>query len=159
LSSGNGEEIGRVFVHTDGACLGNPGPGGYAAIMKRGDDGRVMRGGDPETTNNRMELMGPIMALESMLTAAPVTIHSDSQYVVKGMTKWIHGWKVKGWKNSKKQAVANRDLWERLDAVVSTRLNGVEWIWVKGHAGDPQNEMADRIANEEALKASKRVVG
>ena len=156
MSKGNGEAVGPVVVHTDGACIGNPGPGGYAAIMKRGVERRELRGGDPETTNNRMELMGPIVALESMLTDAPVTVHSDSQYVVKGMTIWVHSWKAKGWKNAQKQPVKNRDLWERLDAVVSTRLNGVKWIWVKGHAGDPQNEKADRIANEEAQKASER---
>ncbi len=150
----SGEDA-RVTVHTDGACIGNPGPGGYAAIMKRGNERREIRGGDPSTTNNRMELMGPIMALESMTTDAPVTIYSDSEYVVKGMTIWLVSWKAKGWRKSDKKPVLNRELWERLDTVVSRRINGVEWRWTKGHADDPDNEEADRIAGEEALKYSK----
>lgn len=145
-----------VTIYTDGACLANPGPGGYAAVMMRGTARRVIRGRDPETTNNRMELMAPIMALESMKTDAPVTIISDSEYVVKGMTEWIARWKAKGWKNGKRKDVANRDLWERLDTLASKRA--ITWQWTRGHADDVHNQEADRIASEEARKAQQKSV-
>lgn len=151
---GAGVLLEAVNVYTDGSCIGNPGPGGYAAIMLRGQERRVIRGGDFDTTNNRMELMGAILALESMKTAAPVIIHSDSQYVINGMTKWLRDWKSKGWKTSDGKAVKNRDLWERLEAATASRPNGVMWIWVRGHDGHIYNEEAHCVASAEAALAS-----
>lgn len=134
----------RIDIWTDGACSGNPGPGGWGAVVKRGDDETELSGGDRATTNNRMELMGAIAALESLPDGAEATLHTDSQYVKNGLTQWIHGWKRNGWRTASREPVKNVDLWQRLDAAAGKHK--VEWKWVKGHAGDPMNERADGLA-------------
>jgi ribonuclease HI len=134
-----------VTIYTDGACKGNPGPGGWGAIISRGDKRRELHGGERDTTNNRMELTAAIEALKALNRPLPVRLHTDSQYVQKGISEWIHNWKARGWKTADKKPVKNADLWEELD-----RLNGihrVEWVWVRGHAGDAGNELADTLAN------------
>ncbi|GAA6157714.1 ribonuclease HI [Pyruvatibacter sp. HU-CL02332] len=134
----------RVDVYTDGACSGNPGPGGWGAILTSGDNEREISGGEADTTNNRMELMAAIMALETMKRPVEVHLHTDSTYVRDGITKWIHGWKKNGWRTAAKKPVKNADLWQRLEEAASRHT--VEWHWVKGHAGHPQNERADELA-------------
>lgn len=138
----------RVTVHTDGSCIGNPGPGGYAAILKRGNKRQEIAGGDPGTTNNRMELMGAIVALEYFKRPLPVTLFTDSQYVINGITTWIDQWKAAGWKGANRKLVKNADLWQRLDA--ARQRHQVEWRWVPGHSGDPENTRADALARAEA---------
>jgi ribonuclease HI len=128
-----------VEIWTDGSCLGNPGPGGYAAVLQYGPHEKELTGAEADTTNNRMELMAAIVALEALTRPTRVVLHSDSSYVVKGMSEWIAGWKRKGWKK-----VKNRDLWERLDR--AAQPHDVEWTWVRGHAGDPMNERVDGLA-------------
>jgi ribonuclease HI len=137
-------------IWTDGACSGNPGPGGWGAVLRYGDTEKVLSGGEPATTNNRMELMGVIAALEALKRPGAVRLHTDSKYVMEGATKWIHGWKKNGWKTADKKSVKNEDLWRRLDAIAATHR--IEWKWVKGHAGDPMNERADELARG-AIKA------
>jgi ribonuclease HI len=134
----------RVSLYTDGACSGNPGPGGWGALLIFGDHRRELSGGARDTTNNRMELQAVIEGIRALNRRVPVTIYTDSTYVMKGMTEWISGWKAKGWKTAAKKPVKNEDLWRELDAA----LHGheVEWRWVKGHAGDPGNEAADALA-------------
>ncbi|CDO60441.1 Ribonuclease HI [Candidatus Phaeomarinobacter ectocarpi] len=134
----------RVDVYTDGACSGNPGPGGWGAILTSGENEREISGGEADTTNNRMELMAAIMALETMKRPVEVHLHTDSTYVRDGITKWIHGWKKNGWRTAAKKPVKNADLWQRLEEAASRHT--VEWHWVKGHAGHPQNERADELA-------------
>lgn len=134
----------RVDVYTDGACSGNPGPGGWGAILTSGDNEREISGGEADTTNNRMELMAAIMALETMKRPVEVHLHTDSTYVRDGITKWIHGWKKNGWRTAAKKPVKNADLWQRLEEAAARHT--VEWHWVKGHAGHPQNERADELA-------------
>ncbi|GAB5503757.1 ribonuclease HI [Pyruvatibacter sp.] len=134
----------RVDVYTDGACSGNPGPGGWGAILTSGDNEREISGGEADTTNNRMELMAAIMALETMKRPVEVHLHTDSTYVRDGITKWIHGWKKNGWRTAAKKPVKNADLWQRLEEAASRHT--VEWHWVKGHSGHPQNERADELA-------------
>lgn len=141
-----------IIVYTDGACHGNPGPGGWGAIV-RFDDGQEteLYGGDPATTNNRMELMAAIMALETIAAAgAPVQLWTDSQYVRSGITGWITGWKRNGWRTAARQPVKNADLWQRLDAAASGL--SVDWRWVKGHAGHEGNELADALATRGAIE-------
>lgn len=133
-----------VEVFTDGACRGNPGPGGWGAILRFGAVEREMSGGEAATTNNRMELMGVIMGLESLKEPCQAKVYTDSQYVQKGMSEWLPGWKRKGWKTATGQPVKNVDLWQRLDAVA--RIHAVSWHWVRGHAGHPENERADALA-------------
>ena len=133
-----------VDIFTDGACSGNPGPGGWAAILRMGEKERELSGGDEATTNNRMELMGVISGLEALKRPCAVTIHTDSKYVLDGASKWIHGWKRNGWKTADKKPVKNVDLWKRLDAAVGG--HDVRWQWVKGHAGHQMNERADQLA-------------
>ena len=133
-----------VEIFSDGACSGNPGPGGYGTILRYGEHSRELSGYEPETTNNRMELLGAIVGLEALKRPCQVQLSTDSQYLVKGMTEWIEGWQRKGWKNSKKEEVANRDLWERL--LQASAGHQVEWIWVKGHAGHFENERCDELA-------------
>jgi ribonuclease HI len=138
-----------LFAYTDGACSGNPGPGGWGALLIARDSGKVVKerplsGGEAHTTNNRMELMAAISALEALDRATPVTIVTDSSYVKDGITTWIHGWKKRGWKTAANKPVKNEDLWRRLDEAV-VRHN-VTWEWVKGHAGHPENERADELA-------------
>ena len=134
----------RVDVYTDGACSGNPGPGGWGAILTSGGNEREISGGEANTTNNRMELMAAIMALEAMKRPVEVHLHPDSTYVRDGITKWIHGWKKNGWRTAAKKPVKNADLWQRLEEAAARHT--VEWHWVKGHAGHPQNERADELA-------------
>jgi len=142
-----------VTIYTDGACKGNPGPGGWGAWLSTGDHEKELFGGENPTTNNRMELLAPIEALSSLKRSCDVIIYTDSQYVRKGITEWIHGWKQRGWKTADKKAVKNADLWQRLDAL--RNLHQVDWRWVKGHAGDPGNERADALANRGVSAASR----
>ena len=137
-----------VTLHTDGACLGNPGPGGWAAILQWGEKESVLSGGLADTTNNQMELMAVIMGLEALKRPVSITVVSDSRYVLNGIQNWIAGWKRNGWKNAKKQPVANQELWQRLDA--ATQPHQIEWQWIKGHAGHPLNERCDELASAEA---------
>jgi ribonuclease HI len=137
-------DLKTVDVFTDGACSGNPGPGGWGAILRYGAVEKELSGGEPATTNNRMELMAAIAALEAMKNPVNVRIHTDSQYVKNGITGWIHGWKKNGWKTADKKPVKNVDLWQRLDAAL--KGHKIEWIWVKGHAGHDENERADALA-------------
>ena len=134
----------KVIIHTDGACSGNPGPGGWGAILTYNGTRKELSGGEAETTNNRMELMGAIMALESIKRPCKVEMHVDSAYVKDGITKWIHGWKRNGWKTADKKPVKNIELWQRLDAALNRHQ--VSWHWVKGHAGHDDNERADELA-------------
>lgn len=138
-------------IWTDGSCLGNPGPGGWAALLTYGGHERELSGGAPETTNNRMELLGAIEALETLQRPCEVELWSDSKYVIDGITQWIAGWKRRAWKK-----VKNRDLWERLDE--ARARHSVEWRWVKGHSGDPHNERVDRLAVA-AAEAQKELAG
>jgi ribonuclease HI len=134
----------KVVVYTDGACRGNPGPGGWGAVLMAGGKTKEIKGGEPATTNNRMELMAAIQALETLNKPCQVELHTDSQYVMKGVTQWIHGWKARGWKTADKSPVKNVDLWQRLDA--ARDRHQVDWRWVKGHAGHEFNERADVLA-------------
>ena len=135
-----------VDAFTDGACSGNPGPGGWGVVLRSNGHEKELFGGEAETTNQRMELTAAIEALKALKKPCRVTIHSDSRYVVQGMTEWIHNWKRKGWKNAGRQPVANRDLWEELDRLASR--HEVRWQWVKGHAGHAENERADELARK-----------
>ena len=136
----------KVIVHTDGACSGNPGPGGWGVILDYNGTRKELCGGEANTSNNRMELMGAISALESLKRPCPVEMHVDSNYVKDGITKWIHGWKKNGWKTADKKPVKNAELWQRLDAAL--KQHQVSWHWVKGHAGHDGNERADELARE-----------
>jgi ribonuclease HI len=133
-----------VEVWTDGACSGNPGPGGWGAILSYKGKERELSGGEAQTTNNRMELMGAIAALETLTRPCTVALHTDSQYLRQGITSWIHGWKKNGWKTADRKPVKNEELWKRLDAAL--KQHKIEWKWVKGHAGDEMNERADALA-------------
>lgn len=135
----------RVEIFTDGACKGNPGPGGWGAVMRFKGKERLLYGGEPETTNNRMELMAVISALEALTRPAGVRVTTDSKYVQQGITEWIGNWKRNGWKTAARKPVKNSDLWQRLDQLVS--MHDVRWSWVKGHSGHPENELADQLAN------------
>lgn len=140
-----------IDIYTDGACSGNPGPGGWGALIIDGDERREFYGGEIETTNNRMELMGAIRALEETAGAAEVRLYTDSQYVKNGINDWIHKWKRNGWKTAARKPVKNKDLWQALDAQIEGRQ--IDWRWVKGHNGDPGNERADELARMGALAA------
>jgi ribonuclease HI len=137
---------GIVDIYCDGACSGNPGIGGFGAILRYGDREKEISGSSSETTNNRMEMTGAIAALESLKRPCRVRVTTDSQYLVKGMTEWLPGWVRKGWINSRKEPVLNQDLWERLQALA--KIHRIEWIWIKGHAGHPENERCDKLARE-----------
>jgi len=139
--------LNRVEIYTDGACKGNPGPGGWGALLKSANTQKELFGGEALTTNNRMELTAVIEALTALKRPCHVTLHVDSQYVLKGMTEWMAGWKARGWKTATKQAVKNVDLWQRLDQLVNTAGHKIDWRWVRGHTGDPGNEQADALAN------------
>ncbi len=143
----------RIDIWTDGACSGNPGPGGWGVVIRHPDGEAELSGGESATTNNRMELMGAIAALESLPDGASATLHTDSQYVKNGLTSWIHGWKRNGWRTASREPVKNVDLWQRLDAAAGKHK--IEWKWVKGHAGDVMNERADGLARA-AIKSLKR---
>ncbi len=137
------EEI--VNLYTDGACRGNPGPGGWGVLLRRDRHEKELWGGERDTTNNRMELTAAIRGLEALKRPVRARVHTDSQYVLKGISEWIHAWKKNGWKTSDRKPVKNADLWRELDALRSQ--HELEWIWVKGHAGHPENERADALAN------------
>ncbi len=137
-------DLSTVDIYTDGACSGNPGPGGWGALLRYNDHERELMGGELETTNNRMELTAAIMALESLKRPVHANIHTDSTYLRDGITKWIHNWKANGWKTAAKKPVKNVDLWQRLEEALAP--HEVHWHWVKGHAGHPENERADMLA-------------
>ena len=144
-----------VEIFSDGACSGNPGPGGYGTILRYGKHEKELSGYAAETTNNRMEMLGAIAGLEALKRPCRVCLTTDSQYLVKGMTEWINDWQRKGWKNSKKEEVANRDLWERL--LELAKKHQIDWAWVKGHAGHVENERCDELARLEISKASDNI--
>ncbi len=146
---------GRVTIHTDGACSGNPGPGGWGAILEFGGQKKEMNGGEPHTTNNRMELMGAIAALEALKKPCAIDLYTDSQYLRNGIMSWIHGWKKNGWRTADKKPVKNVDLWQRLETALAQ--HEIKWHWVKGHAGHDLNERADELARAAIaeMKASK----
>ncbi len=146
----------HIVVYTDGACSGNPGPGGWGAILMSGSHRKEIKGGEEHTTNNRMELMAVISALESMKYNSDVELWTDSQYVKNGITAWIHSWKRNGWKTADKKPVKNAELWQQLDA--ARARHKIEWKWVKGHAGHPENERADELARAAIteMRAAKR---
>ena len=136
-----------VEIYTDGACKGNPGPGGWGALLISAGREKEIFGGENLTTNNRMELMAVIEALRALKQPCAVVLHLDSEYVRKGITEWVAGWKARGWRTASKQPVKNVDLWQQLDEVVNLSGHHIDWRWVKGHSGDPGNERADRLAN------------
>ena len=136
----------KVTFITDGACSGNPGPGGWCVIIKKDDKVNEFFGGDLETTNNKMELTAVIKGFENLNNASEVLVKTDSTYVINGITKWLPNWKAKGWINSAKKPVANKDLWEQLESLISNHK--VDWLWVKGHSGDDENERADELARK-----------
>ncbi len=139
-------DTGRVEIFTDGACSGNPGPGGWGAVLRWNGVEKELNGGERDTTNNRMEMMAAIRALEALKRASRVDLYTDSVYLRDGITKWIHNWKAKGWKTAAKKPVKNVDLWQRLESAMAR--HEVEWHWVKGHAGHPENERADSLARD-----------
>ena len=146
-------ELTKVEIATDGACKGNPGPGGWGALIRAGGKEKELSGGEKLTTNNRMELTAAIEGLKALKRPCLVTLSTDSRYVMDGLTKWIKGWQKNGWKTAAKQPVKNADLWQALiDASAPHRIS---WLWVKGHAGHPDNERADRLASEAAVKAGR----
>jgi len=145
-----GETRQQVEIFTDGACRGNPGPGGWGALLRWNGQERELSGGAADTTNNRMELMAAIAALEALKRPVRAVITTDSTYVRDGITRWIHGWRRNGWKTAGKQPVKNSDLWRRLDAAIAPHQ--VEWLWTRGHSGHPDNERADRLAREAAAR-------
>jgi ribonuclease HI len=137
----------QVEIYTDGACKGNPGPGGWGVLLRSGSTVKELYGGERSTTNNRMELTAVIKALEALKRPCAVTLHLDSQYVLKGITEWLPGWKAKGWKTASRQPVKNAELWRHLDDLLLRSGHVVDWRWVRGHNGDPGNERADALAN------------
>ena len=139
-------EKGPVEVYTDGACSGNPGPGGWGVLLRYGDTERELKGGEAATTNNRMEMMAAIQALEALRRPMKVRLHTDSTYVRDGITTWVHAWKRRGWKTADRKPVKNIDLWQRLEA--ATEPHDIEWVWVRGHDGNPDNERVDQLARE-----------
>jgi len=143
---------GPVIIHTDGGCIGNPGPGGWAAVLRYRGHEKQLSGRFRQTTNNRMELRAAIAALESLTRPCRVILYTDSSYLRDGITKWVHGWQRNGWRTSAKEPVKNRDLWQRLLSALDRHdaAGGVEWQWTRGHAGDPANERADQLANAAA---------
>jgi ribonuclease HI len=147
----------RITIYTDGACSGNPGPGGWGVILISGDHQKELHGGDPHTTNNRMELMAAISALEALKRPCTVDLHTDSQYLRNGIMSWIHAWKRKGWRTADNKPVKNVDLWKRLDEALTRHK--VHWHWVRGHAGHDLNERADQLARDALIAARAGAVG
>ena len=145
----------RVEIFTDGACKGNPGPGGWGAILRMGEHEKELSGGEPDTTNNRMEMTAVIEALNALRQPCEIVLHTDSTYVIDGITKWIHGWQKRGWKTAGKKPVLNQDLW--LALLDAARPHAISWHWVKGHSGHPENERADRLASDEAERIGRLV--
>jgi ribonuclease HI len=149
----------KIIIYTDGACKGNPGPGGWGAILRSaGHVEKELFGGEVLTTNNRMEMTAVIEALDALKRPCHVDLFVDSKYVLQGITEWLPSWKARGWKTAAKQPVKNVDLWQKLDTLVNTAGHTIEWIWVKGHAGDPGNERADALANLGVEKVLKNVL-
>lgn len=144
----------QVVIYTDGACLGNPGPGGWGALLVFGKHEREISGAEPDTTNNRMELMAAIKALGQLKEPCTVTLHTDSTYVMKGMTEWVKGWAARGWKTADKKPVKNADLWQIL--IEKSKPHRIDWKWVKAHNGHPENERVDTLAREAALGVKGR---
>jgi ribonuclease HI len=142
------QDMNTITIYTDGACKGNPGPGGWGALLSSNGTEKELFGGERNTTNNRMEMMAVIQALEALKRPCTVHLYLDSKYVLQGITEWIHGWKARGWKTASREPVKNVELWQRLDAIVSTGGHQIDWRWVKGHAGNPGNERADALANK-----------
>ncbi len=136
----------RLIIYTDGACKGNPGPGGWGVLMQYKENEKEFFGGEPETTNNRMEQMAAIKALEALKRPSSIELHTDSKYLLQGITEWMDNWKKRGWKTAAKKPVKNEDLWRRLDEVIGKHK--IKWVWVKGHAGNIGNERADMLANK-----------
>lgn len=145
----------RITIYTDGACKGNPGPGGWGVLLQHGDHEKELCGGEISTTNNRMELLAVIKALEVIKRPCEIDWYLDSQYVRQGITEWLAGWKQKNWRSSTGKPVKNQDLWQTLDQVMLTHAHVINWYWVKGHSGDPGNERADELANNGILKLNK----
>jgi ribonuclease HI len=141
----------RVEIFTDGACKGNPGPGGWAALLRVGKHEKELTGSEPDTTNNRMEMMAALRALKALTRPCEVHLHSDSKYVIEGMTRWIHGWQKKGWISASKKPVRNADLWH--DLIEAAAPHRIEWIWVRGHDGHVENERVDKLASAAAESA------
>ena len=141
-----------VTIYTDGACSGNPGPGGWGAILRYGDHEKELNGGEANTTNNRMEMMAVIEALAALKKPCEIDLYTDSVYVKDGVTKWLEGWKAKGWRTAAKKPVKNQDLWERIDSEI--QRHKITWHWIKGHAGHPENERADELARAGIIKNS-----
>ena len=148
MPSNRDQQLKKIDIFTDGACKGNPGPGGWGAILRMGGHEKELSGGERETTNNRMEMTAVIRALNALTEPCAVTLHTDSRYVIDGMTKWIEGWKRKGWVNASKQPVRNQDLWH--DLIEAVLHHQIEWQWIKGHDGHPENERADQLASDAA---------
>ncbi|WP_296612723.1 ribonuclease HI [Sphingomonas sp.] len=146
-------ELSHVEIATDGACKGNPGPGGWGVLIRMGAREKELSGGEALTTNNRMELTAAIEGLNALKRPCRVTLSTDSRYVMDGLTKWIHGWRRNGWKTSDKKPVKNADLWQKL--IEAAAPHRVEWVWVKGHAGHPDNERADKLASDAALATGR----
>jgi ribonuclease HI len=145
--------VNTVDIYTDGACKGNPGPGGWGVLLRSADAQKQLYGGALDTTNNRMEMQAVIEALQALKRPCRVNLHVDSQYVLKGMTEWLPGWKARGWKTASKEPVKNADLWQRLDTLVNSAGHEIAWHWVRGHNGDPGNELADALANQGVAQA------
>ncbi|MEN7536502.1 ribonuclease HI [Aurantiacibacter flavus] len=141
----------EVEIFTDGACKGNPGPGGWGALLRMGPHEKELSGGEPDTTNNRMEMTAVLRALGALIEPCHVRLHTDSRYVIDGMTKWIHGWQKRGWVNASKKPVRNADLWH--DLIDAAAVHEIEWIWVRGHSGHAENERVDRLASDAADSA------
>lgn len=142
----------NVDIFTDGACKGNPGPGGWGALLRMGSHEKELSGGEPHTTNNRMEMMGAIRALRALTRPCQINLYSDSKYVIDGITKWVHGWQKKGWVNASKKPVRNEDLWHEL--IEAAKPHTINWHWVKGHDGHVENERVDRLASAAAEQAA-----
>lgn len=151
-----GKKLNQVVIYTDGACKGNPGPGGWGVLLRAGAMEKELFGGELGTTNNRMEMQAVIEALGALKRPCDVTLFIDSQYVLKGITEWIQGWKARGWRTASKEPVKNVELWQQLDALVANGGHRIEWRWVRGHTGDPGNERADALANMGVEKALGR---
>jgi ribonuclease HI len=147
------DELPHVEIATDGACKGNPGAGGWGAVIRSGGRERELSGGEPASTNNRMELTAAIRALQELKRPCRVTLSTDSRYVMDGLTKWIHGWRKNGWRTADKKPVKNAELWQEL--VAAAEPHRIEWLWVKGHAGHPDNERADKLASDAAIAARR----
>ena len=157
LAADPGMAPSHVVIYTDGACKGNPGPGGWGALLANGGTVKELFGGELDTTNNRMEMTAVIEALAALKRPCFVTLYLDSQYVLKGITEWIKGWKARGWRTAAKAPVKNVDLWQKLDALLVSSGHTIDWRWVRGHNGDPGNERADALANRGVEQALGRL--